>query len=118
VATNGPGSSGRRTEAAGNLVNLSEWASILGIHFWRSTSRAEVDFVFDTGAAIIGLEVKAGKTGRPAIPRSARSFIEAYRPRHFLIVGNERFDSERIEETEVAWITLDELAPTIEEIAG
>ena len=89
----------------------------LDIHFWRSTSRAEVDFVFDTGAAIVGLEVKAGKTGRPAIPRSARSFIEAYRPRHFLIVGNKRFDPERIQGTEVSWISLDELAPTVEGIA-
>ncbi len=90
----------------------------LDIHFWRSTSRAEVDFVIDTGAMIIGLEVKAGRSGRQSIPRSARSFIEAYRPRHFFIVGNDRFDPQRIEETEVAWITLDEVAPTVEEIVG
>lgn len=88
------------------------------IHFWRSTSKAEVDFVIDTGSAIVGLEIKAGTIGRPSIPRSARSFIEAYRPKHFLMVSTDRFDPERIGATEVSWITLDEVASTMGELAG
>jgi predicted AAA+ superfamily ATPase len=88
----------------------------LDIHFWRSTSKAEVDFVVDTGSAIVGLEVKGGAMGRPSIPRSARSFIEAYRPKHFLMISTDRFDPEHIGTTEVAWITLDEVASTVEEL--
>jgi len=88
----------------------------LDIHFWRSTSKAEVDFVIDTGSAVVGLEIKAGTIGRPSIPRSARSFIEAYRPKQFLIVSADRFDPERIDATEVSWITLDELASTIRQL--
>ena len=90
----------------------------MDIHFWRSTSKAEVDFVIDTGSAIVGLEIKAGAIGRPSIPRSARSFIEAYRPKRFLMVSTDRFDPERIGATEVSWITLDEVASTMEELVG
>ena len=90
----------------------------LDLHFWRSTSKAEVDFVIDTGSAIVGLEVKAGAMGRPSVPRSARSFIEAYRPKQFLIVSTDRFDPERIDGTEVSWITPDEVASTIRQFVG
>jgi len=88
----------------------------MDIHFWRSTSKAEVDFVIDTGSAIVGLEIKAGTIGRPSIPRSARSFIEAYRPKRFLMVSTDRFDPERIGATEVSWITLDEVASTMRQL--
>ena len=88
------------------------------IHFWRSTSKAEVDFVIDTGPTLVGMEIKAGVMGRPSIPRSARSFIEAYRPKQFLIVSTDRFDPERIDATEVSWITLDEVASTMKRLAS
>jgi len=90
----------------------------MDIHFWRSTSRAEVDFVIDTGSAVVGLEVKAGTSGRPSIPRSARSFIDAYRPTRFLMVGSSRFDPEQIGATEVLWITLDEVTSRMRELVG
>ncbi len=88
----------------------------MDIHFWRSTSKAEVDFVIDTGSAIVGLEIKAGTIGRPSIPRSVRSFIEAYRPQHFLIVSTDEFDPKPIGSTEVSWITLDEVASTMRQL--
>jgi predicted AAA+ superfamily ATPase len=88
----------------------------MDIHFWRSTSRAEVDFVVDTGPAVVGLEIKAGTIGKPSIPRSARSFIEAYRPQHFLIVSTSRFDPEHIGATEILWITLGEVATTMRQL--
>jgi hypothetical protein len=90
----------------------------IDIHFWRSTSKAEVDFVVDTGSTIVGLEIKAGAIGRPSVPRSARSFIEAYRPKQFLIVSTNRFDPERIGATEVSWITLDEVASMLRQLVG
>ncbi len=86
------------------------------LHFWRSTSGAEVDFVVDTGSGIVALEVKAGTSGRPSIPRSARSFIEAYRPKNFLFVSNMRFDTGHIGATEVSWITPDEVASMMRQL--
>ena len=88
----------------------------VGIHFWRSTSKAEVDFVIDTGSALVGLEVKAGAIGKPTIPRSARSFIDAYQPQQFLIVSSAGFDPESIGTTEVQWITPDQIAPTMRRV--
>jgi hypothetical protein len=88
----------------------------MDIHFWRSTSKAEVDFVVDTGSGVVGLEVKAGTPGRPSMRRSARSFIQAYQPKHFLIVSTRRFDRQRIGATEVSWITLDEVASAMRQL--
>jgi predicted AAA+ superfamily ATPase len=75
-----------------------------GVHFWRSTSKAEVDFVLDLPGSLVGVEVKAGRFGRQTIPRSARSFIDAYRPELFFIVANDGAGSKRIGGTEVRWI--------------
>ena len=87
-----------------------------GIRFWRSTSKAEVDFVVDIGSTIVGFEVKAGPIGRPSIPRSVRSFIEAYQPQNFMIVSAGRFDKKQIGSTEVSWITPDEVTSTLERL--
>ena len=87
-----------------------------GIHFWRSTSKAEVDFVVEIASAVVGLEVKAGPVGGPSISRSVRSFIEAYQPQSFLIVSTRRFDQKQLGSTEVSWITLDEVASTLQRL--
>jgi len=50
------------------------------IHFWRSTSGTEVDFVVQRGKKLMAVEVKAKKLVRPQLSRSSRSFIEAYQP--------------------------------------
>jgi len=88
----------------------------LDIHFWRSTSKAEVDFVVETVSSVVGFEVKAGTPGRPSIGRSSRSFIQAYQPTHFFIVSTRRFDRQQIGTTEVSWITLDEVASTMRQL--
>jgi hypothetical protein len=72
----------------------------------------------DTGSAIVALEIKAGALGRPSIPRSAPSFIEAYQPRQFLIVSADRFETGRIGSTEISWITLDEVASTAKQFVA
>ncbi len=50
------------------------------IYYWRSSSGAEVDFVFKTKAGITAVEVKSGPLTKPKISRSLRSFITAYQP--------------------------------------
>ena len=73
------------------------------LHFWRSKSGAEVDFVIARPDAPIGVEVKASPMQRPKLSRSARSFIDAYRPSVFVVVNLALHADDRIGDTEVRW---------------
>ncbi len=57
------------------------------VFYWRSKSRAEVDFVVRRRDRLLALEVKASKLQRPTLSRAARSFIDAYRPICFGVVN-------------------------------
>jgi len=57
------------------------------LHFWRSSSQAEVDFILKRGSACTAIEVKAASLQRPRISRSLRSFIDAYGPDQVLVVN-------------------------------
>ncbi|MFH1146643.1 MAG: ATP-binding protein [Pseudomonadota bacterium] len=57
------------------------------IHFWRSKAGGEVDFVVEQAGKIVGLEVKSAEMDRPGLSRSARSFIDAYRPERFVVLN-------------------------------
>jgi uncharacterized protein len=83
------------------------------LHFWRSASRAEVDFVVVRGDRILGVEIKAASLHRPTFPRAARSFLDAYRPHTFLLVNTGLAHRETIGETEVRWIGPEMLAETL-----
>lgn len=85
------------------------------LHFWRSTSGAEVDFVVHRGEETVAVEVKAGRLSRPRIPRAARSFVEAYRPRALLMVQSGLSHREREGETEVRWLPAREAAAAVHE---
>jgi predicted AAA+ superfamily ATPase len=108
-----------RPDAGPTLENwtFSELAKTIprqaGLHFWRSTSRAEVDFVVDSPAGLIGIEVKAGAGRRPSIPRAARSFIDAYEPTHFLLVSPAEHEPQSVGPTEVRWVRPQTLAQQV-----
>ena len=57
------------------------------IYFWRSKAGGEVDFVVEQAGKIMAIEVKSADLDRPRISRSARSFIDAYRPEKFVILN-------------------------------
>jgi predicted AAA+ superfamily ATPase len=84
------------------------------LHFWRSSSGAEVDFVLVRGDQILGIEVKATRLQRPRLPRAARSFIEAYKPQDFLLLNTGLRCSESLGETTVRWIQPVDLAASIQ----
>lgn len=80
-----------------NLVFLT-WAarsasSEASIHHWRTTDKAEVDFVIEKGRDIIPVEVKFKHLKTIEIPRSLASFCQKYQPRNAYIV-NLGFESE------------------------
>ena len=44
------------------------------VYFWRTTAGTEVDFVVETGAGLIPIEVKLSATPRPAMGNAIRTF--------------------------------------------
>jgi predicted AAA+ superfamily ATPase len=80
------------------------------IRYWRSTSGAEVDFVVERPGGLVGIEVKAADMKRPALTRSARSFIDAYHPSRFVVVNLSLADDARIGGTRVEWRPVETLA--------
>ena len=76
-----------------------------GLHYWRSKSGAEVDFVIAAGSDICAVEVKSASLRKPGLSRSARSFIDAYHPRFFYLVNMTLNDEISIGSTSVFFIT-------------
>jgi predicted AAA+ superfamily ATPase len=58
-----------------------------GVHFWRTKSGLEVDFVL--GDAEVAVEVKGTARVDPSDLRSLRAFVDDNRPRRALLVCNE-----------------------------
>ncbi len=78
-----------------------------GVRHWRTRNGAEVDFVVEPSPGrLVAFEVKAAR-GRIALPRSARSFIEAYRPARFVMVYRGQHREETISGTPVEWLPVD-----------
>jgi hypothetical protein len=101
-----------------NWVFTELWKSLPDggtLHFWRSSSGAEVDFVIVRGELIVAVEVKAEKLGRATIPRGARSFVDAYSPRALFLVNAGLAASERLNDTDVEWLQPQDLAIRVEE---
>lgn len=71
------------------------------IHYWRSTSGAEVDFIFRKSDSLTAIEVKTGSLNQPRITRSLRSFIKAYRPDNVIVLNNTLQENILIEETSI-----------------
>ena len=88
------------------------------VNFWRSTSNAEVDFVVTSGGTLVGVEVKAAELGRPAITRSARSFVDAYAPTAFLVVNRGIEAGQDLGRTAVRWIRPHQLASSLADLLG
>ena len=59
-----------------------------GVHFWRTKSGLEVDFVLGDGE--VAVEVKGASRVDPSDFRSLRAFVTDHRPRRTIVVCNER----------------------------
>lgn len=79
------------------------------LHFWRSSSQAEVDFILKRGSACIAIEAKAASLNRPKISRSLRSFMKAYGPKQVLVVNTGLQQTETIAGTTVRFLLGHEL---------
>ncbi|MFY9825751.1 MAG: ATP-binding protein [Thermoanaerobaculia bacterium] len=101
-----------------NWVATELWKALpdgATLHFWRSASGAEVDFVLARGDRLLPVEVKASRSGRPLPSKSLRSFLDAYQPATALMLNLTLAHSSRIGETMVEWIPPSDLARRVEE---
>jgi uncharacterized protein len=76
------------------------------LHFWRTGSGAEVDFVIEQGDKITPVEAKDSALKKPFVSRSLRSFIKSYQPAQALVVNRQLIHEERIGQTAVKFVTL------------
>jgi hypothetical protein len=79
------------------------------VHFWRTKSKSEIDFVVDTGRSVVPIEVKYKELTKPAPPRALDGFIEKYRPARCLVVNRSLRDTVRLRDTEVRFMTIRDL---------
>lgn len=97
------------------LKNLpSRWS----VHYWRSTSKAEMDFVLSDGRQVMAVEVKAGRLTRPAVSRSARSFLDAYAPSVLFVVNQSLDTAIMVQDRPVRFVPLEAAIPAILEHGG
>jgi predicted AAA+ superfamily ATPase len=71
------------------------------IRYWRTKSKAEVDFIIEDRGEIIPLEVKTTLT-KPSVSRSYRSFLEKYEPPRGFITSQELYDEIRVNDIPVS----------------
>jgi predicted AAA+ superfamily ATPase len=76
------------------------------IHYWRSKSGAEIDFVIDFGREVIPVEVKYRNFSQPIIPRSYIGFMEKYAPERSLIINKNLKTTVNFKGTEVLFLTI------------
>lgn len=89
-------------------VVLSELAKRLKepqeIRFWRTQTKAEVDFVILKNRMPIPVEVKFSRLKKPAVTRSFRSFIDSYQPKQAIVLNSNLLAKARIKDTEVLFL--------------
>jgi hypothetical protein len=71
------------------------------INYWRTTAKAEVDFILRPNEELIPVEVKYQTFQKPKISRSLRSFIKTYKPQKALMVTKNFWGHEKIENTTI-----------------
>ncbi len=72
------------------------------IRFWRTTGKAEVDFVITKGEEIVPIEVKLG--GR--VERGFHSFLSEYKPKRAVVATLDKFEKKKIGQTDVLFVPL------------
>ncbi len=88
-------------EEYGKLLENYVWRIMSGkkINYWRTTSKAEVDFIINM---TIPMEVKM----TPKISKSFRSFIESYHPPQAFLATLDGYGMEKIEKTTIYIVPL------------
>ncbi len=98
-----------RGELAENFV-LNELNFLAGdkffINYWRTTAKAEVDFVLNNMDETTPLEVKFEELRKNRIGKSLFSFINNYHPKKAIIVTKKFWGEKRIKDTVIKFIPI------------
>ncbi len=87
------------------------------IHYWRTKTQAEVDFVlFKNDEYILPIEVKFRRMATASVTRGFRSFLEAYNPKVGIIVTKNFKGRIEIGETIVHFIPLEQISKMLKVI--
>ncbi len=78
-------------------------SSLTNIFFWRSLSKAEVDFVVKEDF-LMPLEIKYRSFQNPSISRSMRSFLQTYEPPYALVITKDFVHSKKYDNVLVYFI--------------
>lgn len=84
---------------------------IYDLHFWRTTNKAEVDFVIERYENPLPVEVKYKAMKTPEITRSLRSFLAHYHPTDAWVINLTLEDRLKIDDTTVHFIPFFNLQP-------
>lgn len=83
-----------------DLIRWKGWS----VHYWRTTDKAEVDFILNKQHEIIPVEVKYSDIKVAVVRRSMRSFISRYKPNEAWVINLGLEDNMMIDKTRVRFI--------------
>ncbi|MBL7137818.1 MAG: ATP-binding protein [Bacteroidales bacterium] len=92
------------------LLNVLQ-RHIYDLHFWRTTNKAEVDFVIERYENPLPVEVKYSAMKIPEITRSLRSFMAHYNPTDAWVINLTLSDTQKIDNTTIHFIPLFKVQP-------
>jgi hypothetical protein len=78
----------------------------LFLNFWRTTAKAEVDFVLSDANKTIPIEVKFQSFRKEKISRSLHSFISNYHPKYAVVLTKDFWGERKIKNTVIKFIPL------------
>jgi len=90
----------RENFAASELIKKD-----IELRYWRSKSKAEVDFIVEQKRTVIPIEIKSAML-KPQIPKSFASFITKYQPEMACIACKALFADKLVEKTRIHWTPL------------
>ena len=76
------------------------------IHYWRTKSGAEIDFVVETGRDIVPIEVKYSEYIKPLIPRAFDGVIKKYNPKKCIVINRNLKTSVKRKDCEILFLTI------------
>jgi len=90
-----------------NIIGLELKKNLpVGTHlcFWRTQKGAEVDFVLQSGAELIPIEVKLSPLNAARTTRSLSNFIKAFKPKRAIFVNRNYLGMKKLAGTEVIFV--------------
>jgi hypothetical protein len=86
------------------------------INFWRTKDGSEVDFIINTPAGLVPVEIKATELSNDSITRSFSFFLGRYKPKFGYVVNLMQQSIRKIGDTEVHFVLPFQLVPQLTKI--